>query len=93
MGTLKGGRGDMGGMMAAVARGYSGGGGAIEDWTMEGSLRIEVTTPASSKLTTYTLRSERTKGFQSMSRGSNKGRLATICGMDHRKRGAVIEGT
>ena len=46
----------------------------------------------SSKLTVFDGRSERTKGFQSISLGSDKITMDTIRGMDHIKRGDVMEG-
>ena len=49
-------------------------------------------TSGSSKLTVFAGRRERTRGFPSMSPGSDMETMATIRGMDHKESGEETEG-
>ena len=49
-------------------------------------------TSGSSKLTIFAGRRERTRGLESMSRGSDMDTIATIRGIDHKKSGEETEG-
>ena len=65
-------------------------------WTshpLDTDTSVEGATSGSPKLIVFAGRRERSGGFQSMSPGSDRGTIATIRGMDHKKSGEETEGS